>query len=75
MTISELRYKNNSEIVIFYNKNNFNYKDDSHIIFQYSLYLQSFAILNSIRKGLKPDLIDESGIVSKVAKGVVIYKR
>lgn len=64
----------NCDYYFYFNKNNFNYKDDSHIIFQYSLYLQSFAILNSIRKGLKPDLIDESGIVSKVAKGVVIYK-
>lgn len=65
----------NSQYYFYFNNNNFKYRDESHTVFQYSLYLQSFAILNAIRRGSKPDLIDESGIVNKVAKGVVIYKR
>ena len=65
----------NCDYYFYFNKNNFKYSDDSHIVFQYSLYLQSFAILNAIRRGSKTDLICESGIVNKVAQGVVIYKR
>lgn len=65
----------NSDYYFYFNKNNFKYRDESHIIFQYALYLQSFAILNSIRRGSKPDFIDESGVVSKVARGVIIYKK
>lgn len=55
--------------------NIFNYLDDSHIIFLYSLYLQSIAILKSIYMGLSPDMPDSSGTVNKVAQGVKVYKK
>lgn len=65
----------NCDYYFYFNKNNFRYLDDSHIVFQYSLYLQSFAILNAIKLKSLPDKIDNSGLVNKVAEGVIIYKK
>lgn len=62
---------------IYFNRDGFKYLDDSHIIFQYALYLQSFAILKAIELGIAPDTLgsDKSGFVNKVAKGVKIYRK
>lgn len=58
----------------FYFNNTNTYIDDSHVIFLYSLYLQSIAILKSIYMGLTPDMPDSSGTVNKVVQGVKVYK-
>jgi tagatose-6-phosphate ketose/aldose isomerase len=59
----------------YFNRRGFKYMDDSHIIFQYALYLQSFAILKAIDLGVAPDNLDGgSGFINKVAQGVKIYK-
>ncbi|MDF2674019.1 MAG: phosphosugar isomerase [Clostridiales bacterium] len=67
----------NCDYYFYFNRNGFNYRDDSHIIFQYALYLQSLAILKSVDLGISPDKLgsDVNGFVNKVAKGVAIYKR
>lgn len=68
----------NCDYYFYFNKSdltNKNYIDDSHVIFSYSLYIQSIAILKSIYMGLSPDMPDSSGTVNKVAQGVKIYKR
>lgn len=66
----------NSDYYICFNSNKFSYRDDSHIIFQYALYLQSLAILKAVSIGISPDKLgsDVNGFVNKVAKGVKIYK-
>lgn len=64
----------NCDYYFYFNEGKFNYIDNSHIIFQYALYLQSAAILNSINLGLSPDKIDDNGFVNKVAQGVKVYK-
>jgi tagatose-6-phosphate ketose/aldose isomerase len=65
----------NSDYYFYFNENNFCYKDDSHLIFQYSLYLQSIALLTSVNLALSPDKIDDKGFVNKVAQGVKVYKK
>lgn len=65
----------NCDYYFYFNKNNFKYIDESHIIFQYSLYLQSIAILKSISLKVSPDIPDETGSVNKVAQGVKIYRK
>ena len=67
----------NCDYYFYFNRNGFSYRDDSHIIFQYALYLQSLAILKSIDLGISPDKLgsDVSGFVNKVAQGVKIYKK
>jgi|GEM_PF-631568 len=70
--------EDNCDYYFYFNKsdiNKFNYLDDSHIIFLYSLYLQSIAILKSIYMSMSPDMPDSSGTVNKVAQGVKVYKR
>lgn len=66
----------NCDYYFYFNRNGFCYKDDSHIIFQYALYLQSLAILKSVDLGISPDKLgnDVSGFINKVAQGVKIYK-
>lgn len=64
----------NSDYYFYFNKDKFNYLDDSHIIFQYALFLQSVAILNSVNLGVSPDMPDSSGTVNKVAQGVIIHE-
>ncbi|GBF10192.1 SIS domain-containing protein [Tepidibacillus sp. HK-1] len=64
----------NSDYYFCFNKGQFNYLDDSHIIFQYSIYLQALAILKSIQLKVSPDHPDQTGAVNKVAQGVNIYK-
>lgn len=63
----------NSDYYFYFNKNNFNYMDDSHCVFQYSLYLQTIAILKSLELDFSPDIIDDSGFINKVAQGVILY--
>ncbi|MCJ7687873.1 MAG: SIS domain-containing protein, partial [Clostridiaceae bacterium] len=63
----------NSDYYFYFNKNDFSYMDDSHCVFQYSLYLQTIAILKSIDLSFSPDLIDNSGFINKVAQGVILY--
>ncbi|WP_339060427.1 SIS domain-containing protein [Tepidibacillus marianensis] len=65
----------NSDYYFYFNNDNFSYMDDSHIIFQYSLYLQALAILKSIDLNISPDQPDQTGAVNKVARGVNIYKK
>jgi tagatose-6-phosphate ketose/aldose isomerase len=67
----------NCDYYFYFNRNGFRYMDDSHIIFQYALYLQSFAILKSVDLGVAPDKLDKTGegFVNKVAQGVRIYKK
>lgn len=66
----------NCDYYFYFNENGFKYRDDSHIIFLYALYLQSIAIIKSIDLGIAPDTLgsDKSGFVNKVAQGVRIYK-
>ena len=63
----------NSDYYFYFNKNNFNYTDDSHCVFQYSLYLQTIAILKSFDLNFSPDIIDDSGFINKIAQGVILY--
>lgn len=67
----------NCDFYIYFNKNGFVYRDDSHIVFQYSLFLQSFAILKAIDLGISPDKLgnDTRGFINKVAQGVKIYRK
>lgn len=67
----------NCDYYFYFNKNGFKYRDDSHIIFQYALYLQCFAILKAVDLKVSPDKLgsDVSGFINKVAQGVTIYKR
>ncbi|TCS81821.1 SIS domain-containing protein [Tepidibacillus fermentans] len=65
----------NSDYYFYFNRGQFNYLDDSHIIFQYSIFFQSLAILKSIQLKVSPDQPDQIGLVHKVAQGVKIYKR
>ena len=80
-TITAISMEYNKEIdehcdyYFYFNKSGFKYLDETHIIFLYSLYLQSFAILNAIKLKSSPDKIDSSGLVNKVAEGVLIYKK
>ncbi len=67
----------NCDYYFYFNRSGFEYLDDSHIVFSYALFLQSFAALKSIELGISPDKLgmDVEGFVNKVAKGVVIYKK
>lgn len=65
----------NCDYYFYFNRNNFKYIDDSHLIFLYSLYLQSVGILKSISLNISPDMPDKTGVVNKVAKGVKIYRK
>lgn len=67
----------NCDYYFYFNRKGFKYKDDSHTIFQYALYLQSLAILKSVDLGIAPDNLDSngSGFINKVAQGVKIYKK
>ncbi len=66
----------NCDYYFYFNRNRFKYRDDSHIVFQYSLYLQSLAILKSVDLCVSPDNLSSSGgFVNKVAQGVKIYKK
>lgn len=67
----------NCDYYFYFNKNEFKYRDDSHIIFQYALYLQSVAIIKAVDLGISPDKLgnDTNGFVNKVAQGVKIYKK
>ncbi|MDF2882346.1 MAG: phosphosugar isomerase [Clostridiaceae bacterium] len=64
-----------SDYYFYFNKNNFRYLDEAHTIFQYSLLLQSFAILNAINIKCELDKINSTGLVNKVAEGVIIYRK
>jgi tagatose-6-phosphate ketose/aldose isomerase len=60
-----------------FNGNGFPYRDDAHIVFLYSLYLQSFSILKAVNLGISPDTLGNNadGFINKVAQGVNIYKK
>lgn len=65
----------NSDLYLYFNEGNFAYADESHVVFQYSLYLQALAILKSLQLHLSPDRPDPSGAVNKVAQGVKVYQK
>ncbi|CCQ98769.1 Phosphosugar isomerase [[Clostridium] ultunense Esp] len=65
----------NSDMYIYFNEGKFAYADESHVVFQYSLYLQALAILKSIQLNISPDQPDRTGAVHKVAQGVNLYRK
>lgn len=69
--------EDNCDYYFHFNQGGFQYQDDSHQVFQFALFLQSFAILKSIELEVSPDNPDseEEGFVNKVAQGVITYKQ
>lgn len=67
----------NCDYYFHFNRAGFPYRDDSHLIFQYALYLQSFAILKSINLKVAPDRLDTDGdgFINKVAQGVIVHRQ